>query len=101
LPLNAVWFPYSEYGDDAAEVFIMSDKFTLNAVPITKQSWALILQSGDQRFIHQINLLNAKARQDFINRSRAKFTQSANIHGKSIDLSASEPWAILGTVTYF
>jgi Protein of unknown function (DUF3631) len=92
----------------------MSDKFTLNAVPITKQSWALILQSGDQRFIHQINLLNAKARQDFINRSRAKFMHiprdkltaelnnlaaelipaeiEANTQGKNIDLSAPEPW---------
>jgi Protein of unknown function (DUF3631) len=98
----------------------MSDKFTLNTVPITKQSWAVILQSGDQRFIHQINLLNAKARQDYINRIRFKFMhiprdkltaelnklavelmpaeiqakpgQGANIHGKRIDLSAPEPW---------
>jgi Protein of unknown function (DUF3631) len=95
-------------------VFNMSDKFTLNAVQITKQSWAVILQSGDQRFIHQINLLNAKARQDYINRTRFKFMHiprdkltaelnklaaelisaeiEANIQGKKIDLSAPEPW---------
>jgi Protein of unknown function (DUF3631) len=92
----------------------MSDNFTLNVVPITKQSWAVILQSDDAKFIHQINLLNAKARQDFINRSRPKFMHiprdkltaelnklaaelisaeiEANTHGKNIDLSAPQPW---------
>jgi Protein of unknown function (DUF3631) len=92
----------------------MSDKFTLNAVPISRQSWAVILQSGDQRFIHQINLRNAKARQDYINRVKFKFMHisredltaeinriaaeltpaeiEANIQGKSINLSAPQPW---------
>jgi Protein of unknown function (DUF3631) len=98
----------------------MNDKFTLNAVQISRQSWAVILQNDDQRFVHQINLLNAKARQDYINRAKFKFMniprkeltaelnkiaaellpaeiqaisgQGANIHGKSINLSAPEPW---------
>src|SRR5580658_4469653 len=92
----------------------MSDKFTLNAVPISRQSWAVILQNDEASFIHQINLFNAKARQDYINQAKFKFMNiprkdltaelnklaaelisaeiEANILGKNIDLSAPEPW---------
>jgi Protein of unknown function (DUF3631) len=92
----------------------MSNKFTLNAVQISRQSWVVILQNDDQHFIHQINLLNAKARQDYINRAKFKFMNiprkdltvelnnlaaelisakiEANIQGKNIDFSAPQAW---------
>ncbi|HTV48167.1 MAG TPA: DUF3631 domain-containing protein, partial [Phycisphaerae bacterium] len=98
----------------------MSNIFTLKAVQISRQSWAVILRHDETSFIHQINLRDAKAREDYINRIKIKFLHIprdelsvqlnklavelslpeipikpipiANIPGKSLDLPAPEPW---------
>ncbi|HTV48304.1 MAG TPA: hypothetical protein VMG59_07665 [Phycisphaerae bacterium] len=38
----------------------MSNIFTLKAVQISRQSWAVILRHDEASFIHQINLRDAE-----------------------------------------